>query len=681
MHFSHSLADDVREKPGNGALKGLYQKALAFYQQDAHLRPVPREEAGVQAPLQEDGISREEKEFLQEEIEKLLGQNRIQISAETLAYIPKRRGALLPLASNLLIFLIVAGAIGLAALLFNRQEASIAGGSAVILTAESKLIAALKQESEQQLLQRDRAIGEIQQRLGQLSQEQEQLRAGIQAALAAKEQQLKEGFEQRLAEERDRLAQQGLSSAAIEDRLRDLEAVLRGRYEEQVAEARRQAEAELATREAAARNLADQYQRKLAQAQTERTLLQGQLELREAELQEQFRERQSRLESDQVRAAEELAALQQQREQERLALDQILSGYDRVNQALQAGNYPAALGGLQSLRDFFNEPGFSSLPAIQSRRSVEMSLIGSLEELVRTRQSRLESDTAALLEASALLASVAERVDRGDALLRSGDLPAARQAYREALSRIPAVEHGYARLRKMSQAEEEARLQKMLLQAEQAAAEAKVRQAPRDEVQSALRQGNAFYEAGNFQGSLERYRLALSLLLEDEQLSGRLTEQIMNAGYRLRGAEELKELASLKNAEARRAELLARLRELKRQYQAYARLSARAAGLDSPQSLATLLQAKILVRQILDSEPIRSRYPELAQTMDRYFEALGEQKESDGRRIALQELAEQLSSLTARDEPVNPAALFGRRRSDEADPMPVLLDRLEDLLR
>jgi hypothetical protein len=681
MHFSRSLADDVREKPGNGALKGLYQKALAFYQQDAQLRPVPREEAGLQAPLQEDGISREEKEFLQEEIEKLLGQNRIQISAKTLAYIPKRRGALLPLASNLLIFLIVAGAIGLAALLFNRQEASIAGGSAVILTAESKLIAALKQESEQQLLQRDRAIGEIQQRLGQLSQEQEQLRAGIQAALAAKEQQLKEGFEQRLAEERERLAQQGLSSAAIEDRLRDLEAVLRGRYEEQVGEARRQAEAELATREAAARSLADQYQRELAQAQTERTLLQGELERREAELQEQFRERQNRLESDQVRAAEELAALQQQREQERLALDQILSGYDRVNQALQAGNYTAALGGLQSLRDFFNEPGFSSLPAIQSRRSVEMFLIGSLEELVRTRQSRLESDTTALLEASALLASVAERVDRGDALLRSGDLPAARQAYQEALSRIPAVEHGYARLREMSQAEEEARLQKMLLQAEQAAAEARVRQAPRDEVQSALRQANAFYEAGNFQGSLERYRLALSLLLEDEQLSGQLTEQIMNAGYRLRGAEELKELASLKSAEARRAELLARLRELKRQYQAYARLSARPAGLDSPQSLATLLQAKILVRQILDSEPIRSRYPELSQTMDRYFEALGEQKESDGRRIALQELAEQLSSLTARDKAANPAALFGRRRSDEADPMPVLLDRLEDLLR
>jgi hypothetical protein len=679
MHFSLSSADDLREKPENGVLKGLYQKALDFYQQDSRLRLDRQEEAGVPAPPQEEGISAEEKEFLREEIEKLLGRNRIQISAETLAYTPKRRGALLPLASNLLIFLIVAGVIAVAVLLFNRQEASIAGGSAVILTAESKLIAALKQESEQQLLQKDQAIGEIQQRLGALSREQEQLRAGIQSALSAKEQELKADFEQRLGEERQRLTQQGLSAAAIEGKLQDLETALRGRYEQQVAEARRQAETELASREASARSLAGQYERELAQAQTDRTRLQGELERKEAELQQQFRERQGRLESDQARVAEELAALQQQREQEQLALDQILSGYDRVNQALRERNYPEALSGLESLREFFGQPGVSDLPAIQRRRGVELFLIGSLEELVLTRQSRAESDTAALLEASALLASVAEQVDRGDALLHSGDLPGARQAYREALSRIPAVERGYVRLREMSQAEEDMRLQEALRQAE----EARVRRAPLGEVESALRQGNVFYEAGNFQGSLERYRLALSLLLGDEQLSDRLTEQIMNAGYHLRGAEELKELASLKTAEARRAELLARLRELKRQYQAYARLSPPAAadGLDSPRSLATLLQAKILVRQILDSEPIRSQYPQLSQTMERYFEALGEQKESDGRRIALQELEALLSSLTARDKPVSPMALTGRRQGGEADPMPGLLERLESLLR
>jgi hypothetical protein len=67
--------------------------------------------------------------------------------------------------------------------------------------------------------------------------------------------------------------------------------------------------------------------------------------------------------------------------------------------------------------------------------------------------------------------------------------------------------------------------------------------------------------------------------------------------------------------------------------------------------------------------------------MERYFEALGEQKESDGRRAALQELDTLLASLMARDKPVSPAALIGRRRGGEADPMPILLERLENLLR
>ena len=102
--------------------------------------------------------------------------------------------------------------------------------------------------------------------------------------------------------------------------------------------------------------------------------------------------------------------------------------------------------------------------------------------------------------------------------------------------------------------------------------------------------------------------------------------------------------------EQQRAAVLARLRELRAQYQAYAALvpASAASELDSPQSLSTLLQAKILVRQILDTEPVRSRYPELSATMERYFAALAAQKEADGRRAAVQELDALLARLAAR---------------------------------
>jgi hypothetical protein len=646
-------------------LKGLYQKALEFYRQSPHLRMVRAEEARAQAPQAEDGVSAEEKELMREEIEALLGKNRIQISAETLTYTPKRRGALLPLASNLVIFLIVAGAIALAALLLNRQEASIAGGTSVILSAESKLIAALKQESEQQLLQKDRSIREILERLGAISREREQLRGGVEAALTAKERQLATELERRLAEERERLAQQGLSEAAIERRLQESEAGLRRSYEDRLAAARSQAEAELGSKEAAAKALASQYERELTQAQSERSQLQGELKRREAELQQQFLQRQSQLESDRARVAEELDRLRQQQEQERLVLDQILAGYERVNRALQGGNYEEALAGLQSLRGFFDERGVADLPAVQKRRGIELFLIASLEDLIRSRQSRVQSDTAALLEASALLASVTDRVERGDALFHSGDLAAAREAYLEALSRIPAVERGYTRLEEMRQTRE-----------------AQAKAAARRELESALGRGNVFYEAGNFQGSVERYRRALTLLLEDEQLSGRVTEHIMNAGFRLLAAGELSELAALKNTEARRVELLARLQELKEQYQAYVQLKPSSSlAEDTPEAISTLLQAKILVRQILDSEPIRSQYPELAATMERYFTALGNQREKDGRQAALGELDILFSRLLAQQKPTTPPALTSYRRDGEVDPFLALLYRLQALLQ
>jgi hypothetical protein len=175
---------------------------------------------------------------------------------------------------------------------------------------------------------------------------------------------------------------------------------------------------------------------------------------------------------------------------------------------------------------------------------------------------------------------------------------------------------------------------------------------------------------------LERYRQALALLINDESLSRQVAENIQNAGYRLLAADDLARLDTLRSAEARRAELLGRLRSLKEQYQAYTLLAPAAAvsELDSPQSLATLLQAKILVRQILGSEPVRSEHPELAAAMERYFDALGAQKQAEGRRAALRELDALLTW------PASSPAWVSYRRVGETDPLLALFARLESLL-
>ena len=186
-------------------------------------------------------------------------------------------------------------------------------------------------------------------------------------------------------------------------------------------------------------------------------------------------------------------------------------------------------------------------------------------------------------------------------------------------------------------------------------------------------------------------------------MSQRVTENIRDAGYRLLAGSEpqrpdpserlaavekerdagLARLNQLAAVQQQRAAALARLRELRAQYQAYTALqpASAASELDSPQSLSTLLQAKILVRQILDTEPVRSRYPELTATMERYFTALAAQKEIDGRRAALQELDALLARLAARDRPAGTPAFTPYRRGGEADPLLALLNRLETLLQ
>ena len=672
-------------------LRGLYQKALAIYKQSPpKLHLVRPGESQVPAADEADGFSPEERQLFEEQMDQLLSENRLVVTAETMNYTPRRRGVALPLVTNLIIGVVVALVLGAAFYWFNRQEQSIATGETVLLTAESKLIAALREESEAQLKQKDQAILDIQGRLSAIDRERQELRSGVQAALSAKEQELLGQFERRLEDERRRLQGQGVSPEEIQRRLAETEAVLRRDNEAALAAARRQAQEELAAREAVITEQAGQYQRELEQARAERTQAQGESERREAAMRQELAAREQELSTDRARVNEELSALRRQQEQERLLLDQLLTGYDRVNLSLQQGNYEQALAGLASQRAFFDDRSVSSLPAVQKRRSIEFFLIDSLEELIRSRQNRATTDTTALLESSSLIGAVADRVRRGQELEQAGQAQAAGDAYRDALAQIPAVREGFARL-------------EALRAVEQGQAQAQERERARREWGALLRQGNVFFEGGSFRESLQRYQQALALLLEDEALSRRVTENIRDAGYRLLAGSEpqrpdlsgrlaavekerdeaLSRLERLAAAEQGRGAALARLRELRGQYQAYAALqpASSASELESPQSLSTLLQAKILVRQILDTEPVRSRYPELNATMERYFAALASQKEADGRRAALQELDTLLARLAARDRPAGAPAFTPYRRSGEADPLLALFNRLEALLQ
>jgi len=638
-------------------VRGLLRKALTIHTHGKPEESSKPDELLLEDPEAQDestGISMEERRQITDQIDRLMADNRIEVSPENLSYVSRRNGALLPLFSNMAILSVAIIALLVMSHFLNRQEKSIATSGTAILTAESKLIAALKQEADQQLQQRDRTIVDAQNRLNAISREKEQLRGQADSIIRAREQELKDEFDRNLAAERDRLEKQGMAAASVEQKLKTFQETERQQLEQQLASSRQQAEADLAAKQQAFISLETQYQRDLEAARQERIQLQDESRQKEADLQKQYEEKAQAAEGEGARVGAELARLRAQQDQEKLVLDQLTAGYARINESLQASQYDQALEGLASLRKLLDDASVSALPTVQRRRAVEVFLIGSLEELVKGRQAGTSTDSGSIVQSSSLIDEISDMVRHGDELAHSGDMQGARRTYVAAMGKVPPL----------------------------AAAFGKIQDLQNNEVSSLLRQANVFYQAGNFQASIDRYQQSVGLLLNDKVLARQLTDSLTKAGYRIFAADDLAQLARLKTTEQKRQEVNARLRDIRAQYKAYVALVPRSSAADpsSPESLATLLQAKILLRQVLDTEPVRSQYPDLAAKTERYIDAVSARAKDDGRKEALDGLDSLLGKLQSGDK----TSLTGMAQisvNGERDPLLRLLDRLQAMLQ
>ncbi|MBN2553682.1 MAG: hypothetical protein JXB06_12975 [Spirochaetales bacterium] len=321
------------------------------------------------------------------EINEVMEKNRLEITPETFAFTPKKKGSLIPMLINGGALLVLAlGAFSLLAF-FNREERSLIRESSTVLSAEGKLIAALRRESEQQLNQKDRQIADIQIRLEELRRDAETAKLDTEARIRDREEELRTELEAQLESERQKLQGEGLSSAAIADQLRGLEQRLTIENENRLAAFRSRSEAELAEKEEQLAALEEQYRR----SQLERNALQQQYSQREAELREQLARQAAAAESAQAEVADQLAELREQRRQEQLAADQILSFYNRVQDALQGGRYEAALSDLDNLESYLARTSIATLPSVRDRIPTERFLITSLRRLIELRRAEASS--------------------------------------------------------------------------------------------------------------------------------------------------------------------------------------------------------------------------------------------------------------------------------------------------
>ena len=489
-------------------MSGLYHRALEIYRQTIGLRLVGKGEEG---PDIED-VSPEDREQILRQIDEVIDRNRLRIQPDTFAINAKRSGIGLPIIVNGAIAAVVIAAILTVTFLFNRQEDVLAAGTGTILSAESKLIETLRRESQAQLQEKDREIVAFQQQLRQTLEQQQLLQAETARTLQQRERQLTEQFERDLADERQRLLDQGLGEAAVAERLKAFETQKRAELEAEFASFRQQTEQDAAAREAALGSLVRDYERSLEAAQSERSRLEQRLEQREAELQQQFDARTQQLESDRARVAEQLTRLQEQQSREQLVRDQILSIYQSVNESLARGAYEAALQQLDSIRSYLDQEPARSLSGIQARRTVELFIVASLEDLIRSRSTRERQDLDSLVEAGSRIAALRDGVRKGNELLEQDEAENARQQYLSALGRIPSALQGYEQL-----------------QAIETMRASRTRRA----VSSALSRGESLFDEQRYQASLDRYREALNLLLADPAATDRIVAQIEEIGVRL----------------------------------------------------------------------------------------------------------------------------------------------------
>ena len=351
------------------------------------------------ASIRSSDISFDEQIEILGQINEVLEKNRIEITPDTFAFTPKKQGNLIPLLVNVsAVLILLAGAFSLLSH-FNREERSLIRQSSTVLTAEGKLIAALREESEERLNQKDQQISEIQARLEDLRKQAETAKLDTEAKILEREDQLRAELAAELAAERQKLQAEGLSASTINDQLRALEERLTAENQGQLAAFRRQSEEELAEKEAELATLEEQYRQSLLQSRQERSSLQRQFSERETELQAQLERQAAQAESAQGEVADQLARLREQRQREQLVFDQILSSYNRVEESIEDGRYSTALQDLDNLESYLSQAAIAGLPAVQNRIPVDRFLIASLRRLIEAERAPAPGAGAQVREA------------------------------------------------------------------------------------------------------------------------------------------------------------------------------------------------------------------------------------------------------------------------------------------
>lgn len=393
-----------------------------------------------------DTIPETEREKIYDEIDRVVASKRLKIQEDTFSFTPIQSDIKLPVIVNITAFLLIAGLSIFFLVYFKQAETHIVAKTENVTTSESRLIEALKAESEQQLGEKEKEIKNIHGKLESMRLEQEKLISDSLEKASMLEAELRESYENTLEEERRKLQSEGLSAESVEQKLQDFEASKQVEFQEQIDSMRKQLEGERLAKEVALNNLITGYEKNLEMAKATLLAIEEELKQQYSKKEQQFTEKAQQLESERNTAIAKLLRFDELRKQEQLVINQIISMYTSINDSIKNNQYDKSLESLNNLENFINRENVTDLPAVLYRRGTDIFMIQSLRKLVETEKKQSDPDTDSLIESASILVMVSDIVEEGNRLYDQGNLEAAREFYIKAISRVPILDTGFIKL-------------------------------------------------------------------------------------------------------------------------------------------------------------------------------------------------------------------------------------------
>lgn len=456
-------------------------------------------------------ISAEEQQDIMQEIDRLSGQSRINVTPDLFKITALKNGVLFPLLVNIVAIAILGGGIFATKFYFERRDEQMLLATAEQQSAEGNLIKEIKKETEQRLAEKESEIQSIQENMKQIESERLTLEENMNSKISEREAQLQAEMEAVLAAEREKLQSQGMSVQQIDEQIEQLKLEQNSIFDQELAKYREEAQLEKVELEESLNQLQNEYNSKLSTINEERARIEAEAKSREEELTARMEARTRQLETEMTEAQQELQALTEQKEQETLVENQIIGFYKNIEDLMKVGQMDLASVELKNLQNYLYDDSVIGLDGITKRREIDIFVIDSLSKLIEATKTnpQEELDTMSLIDAADRLKEIRQTVENADQQMAVGNREMAELMYRNALEKIPEINRSHRFFVDAMEAELEQGYEQLNEIQSRFDNLVEERDAREKEVNNFIAQADNRYNAGNFNQAVQSYKEAI----------------------------------------------------------------------------------------------------------------------------------------------------------------------------